>query len=265
MYSGFMNNKDLPIYLVSLKEDEVRRSELKKCFVNYYDKFTRIEAVDGRKLTAKEYYEKTIRFFIKNKKIMSPAELGCTLSHIKALESFLETGSDYALILEDDIIGKDEDIDTIIDVTNKLTEDSLLICGGQLDILSKRYRFGKETSLENVYDVALLSYSFIYGCCCYVVTRKSAQQILNYHSRGLTLADNWGVFFKRNDTKMYYTNILSHPENFENSTIEGERAYLYKKSLINKVFSRDFFYKLSRRLYFETRRLYFILLRYKKL
>ena len=101
---------NIPIYLVSLEQDTKRREELKLRFPNHYDDFIQINAVDGRKISAKEYYDKTIEYFIKTNKTMSPSELGCTLSHIKALEEFIKTNNNYALILEDDVIGEDKDI-----------------------------------------------------------------------------------------------------------------------------------------------------------
>ncbi len=35
---------------------------------------------------------------------LTPGELGCTLSHLQALQLFLDTDDQYALILEDDAI-----------------------------------------------------------------------------------------------------------------------------------------------------------------
>lgn len=95
---------NIPIYLVSLKDDIKRRKELEKRFPKYYSSFIHIEAVDGRKLYAKEYFDATSSFFNKHKRPMSPSELGCTLSHIKALEQFLSTDESFALILDEDII-----------------------------------------------------------------------------------------------------------------------------------------------------------------
>src|SRR5690554_7645668 len=101
------------IYLVSLEQDTERREKLKERFPETYNEFIHINAVDGRILSAKEYYQKTLPYFISQNKVMSPAELGCTLSHIKALEAFLQTNEPYALILEDDVIGSDQDLDSL--------------------------------------------------------------------------------------------------------------------------------------------------------
>lgn len=260
-----MTNFKIPIYLVSLESDEARRAQLKERFLNYYEQFIYIKAIDGRKLSASEYYEKSKQYFVKNKEIMSPGELGCTLSHIKALEEFLETDSQYALVLEDDVIGHDNDIDFIFENVLSLSLDSLLLCGGQVKSKSSRYRFGKNTDSSKIYKVAYFSYAFVYGTCCYVVTRKSAQQILNYHNNSLTIADKWGEFFKGTSTEIYYTNALSHPQDLTNSHIEKERVYFNKKRIFDKVLSKDVFIKLFRRLVFEVKRVVHLLFKYKSL
>ncbi|MFA7418026.1 MAG: glycosyltransferase family 25 protein, partial [Acholeplasma sp.] len=106
------SKKSIPIYLISLPQDVERRAVLKDQFPRYYDQFIHIQAVDGRKLPAQEYFTKTLPFLKKYNRPMTPAEVGCALSHIKALEAFLETDATHALVLEDDIIGSDENIDT---------------------------------------------------------------------------------------------------------------------------------------------------------
>ncbi len=244
-----LSNPEIPIYLVSLKADKSRRAKLKEKFIKYYDNFIHIEAIDGRELAAKEYFEKTRDYYAKYKKIMSPPELGCTLSHIKALETFLETGNEYALILEDDVIANDESISEVFEISKKLNSDSLLLCGGQINIPSSKYRFGKKTELKKTYEVIKFSYPFVFGACCYVVTRKSAQQILSYHSNCLTLADRWGEFFINSEIKIYYTNLISHPEDLKNSHLESDRLYFNNKKEKESVFSKDIIFKIFRKIY----------------
>jgi len=62
-------------------------------------------------------------------KQMSPGELGCTMSHIKALEQFLKSDNDVALILEDDIMGTDENIQKLIDLNvSSIDDNSIVMC-----------------------------------------------------------------------------------------------------------------------------------------
>lgn len=254
----------IPIYLISLKTDEDRRRELEKRFNNFYSCFKYIEAVDGRKLDAKEYYNKIIPYYLELKNIMSPAELGCTLSHIKALNDFLQTNEPYALILEDDVIGSDQDLKSIFDITANLDSNSLLICGAQ-NGLSRRHQLGKWIDNKGVYEVANFSYSFVLRTCCYVVTRKTAQQIIDFHSINLTLADKWDCFFNNTSTKIYYINALHHPEDLADSHIEADRATFKNKTFIQKICSSDAPIKIFRKTKDEVHRLVLLMLGSKQL
>lgn len=245
--------KDIPIYLVSLESDVKRREELKKIFLNTYKEFIHIKAVDGRKLTAKDYYDKTIKYFLSTKKIMSPSELGCTLSHMEALSQFLNSDSEFALILEDDVIGKDSDIENILNITKELNSDSLFICGGLDGLPSMKQVFVKKIKEKNLFTVAKFSYPRIFRTCCYVVTKNSAKEILNKQNRNITLADKWNEFFIENkNIKIYYSNILSHPEDLTNSHIESDRLLYNQTNLLKKIFSITILEKVYSKLKFFT-------------
>lgn len=252
------------IYLVSLKSDVKRREELKNRFPKYYDSFKIIEAVDGRLLSSKEYFEKTQPFFSKYQRIISPAEFGCTLSHIKVLKEFLRTDSNFALILEDDVIGDDEDILRIKNIIDGLDTNSIILCGGQ-DGLNSRYQFFKETKQKNVYEVSSFSYAFIYRTCCYIVSKTSAKNILDYHENlFITIADKWDVFFKNTNTKIYYSKIFKHPEDLSNSHIELDRKR-NNKTFIRKLFSKDILKKIILKFYYEFMCCILLLIGYKRL
>jgi glycosyl transferase, family 25 len=66
--------------------------------------FTRISAVDGRKLTLPipEYDE--ARYRRRTGQRNNPGAIGCFLSHIKAMHAFLESPADIGIVTEDDIV-----------------------------------------------------------------------------------------------------------------------------------------------------------------
>ncbi len=251
---------NMPIYLVSLEQDEQRRKELNTRFQNFYSKFIHINAVDGRKISAKAYYDKTINYFIKTNKTMSPSELGCTLSHIKALEEFMQTDSDYALILEDDVIGTDEDIKKIFRTSSTLDENTLFICGGQDGLSAKKYLVGKKYLTEELYQLSKFSHKHVLRTCCYVVTKKTAGLILNHHHKSLTLADKWDDFFDRQNIKIVFQDILKHPIDLSNSHIENERVKLRTKTF----FSISIIKRIGTRLYNEIVLQLHLFVNYKK-
>ncbi|QTD64341.1 glycosyltransferase family 25 protein [Acinetobacter towneri] len=216
-----MNN--FPIYLVSLEKDGERRTILEKKFSKNYSQFKHINAVDGRLLSARDYFLEIQPYFKINKKLMSPAELGCTLSHIEAIKCFIESGSERALILEDDVIGDDTSLEIIKAIAKNIPENSVLICGGQ-DGLNTKYLFGRYSKEKKIYELAKFSYAHIFRTCCYVITRKSALAILNYQINHKTLADKWDRFFSNTDIKIMYRNVMSHPIDLSHSHIESERV-----------------------------------------
>lgn len=231
------------IYLVSLEKDTTRRDILKKRFTNQYSKFKYHPAVDGRLLFSKDYFNYILKYYVKEKKLMSPGELGCTLSHIEVLTKFLESDSKYALIFEDDIIGSDRDIKAIEGIIPYLDECSIVICGGQNGLLSRYFQFGKPLKYyPDLYLVHPHSYQYIYRTCSYLVTRKAASLILEYQTKHTVVADHWAKIFKNTNIKFYYTNIFHHPTELTSSSIESERLvstnakFFSKFKSIKKIF-----------------------------
>lgn len=245
-----MSNKlSIPVYLISLEKDCARRKALEKRFPKYYSDFIHIKAIDGRKLTAKEYYEATIEFFHKHKRPMTPAELGCSLSHIKALNDFIKSDYKYALIIEDDIIGCDSDIDIAMQAISTLKQSDFLLLGGQQG-LAKRFQLGKKDTSNGLMRVSGFSKKFVARTCCYVVSRVTAQHILDYQSKQLSLADKWDVFFKNTDVNFYFKDVFEHPLDLKNSHIEAERRSL-DKSFLRKLFSVEGPIKIYNKIYFN--------------
>jgi glycosyl transferase family 25 len=86
-------------YLINLDRAtdrlELMQKEFEKCEITY----ERISAVDAKTLDSSTYK-------VKNKydRDLVPGEIGCYLSHVKTLETFLASENDFALIIEDDAI-----------------------------------------------------------------------------------------------------------------------------------------------------------------
>ena len=86
--------------------------------------------IKGGELSAKQYFEQAVKG---RSKPLTPGELGCTLSHVQALNIFLQTEDDYALIFEDDaILPTDFSLQTIEDEIKRinLSRNTLFSLGG---------------------------------------------------------------------------------------------------------------------------------------
>lgn len=88
-----------PIYWLNLDSDENRRDYMESQFEYWEVKnHTRISGYDGR--------EDDVSHYLKGKfpEMMTTNELGCCMSHLKAIKHFYEeTDDDYCMILEDDV------------------------------------------------------------------------------------------------------------------------------------------------------------------
>ena len=65
--------------------------------------FERVDAVDGRQLPGDELARFGLGWHRKYFQPLRPGEIGCYLSHVRALERFLASDHDAALIVEDDL------------------------------------------------------------------------------------------------------------------------------------------------------------------
>jgi len=94
----------LGVYLINLDSSTDRLAQASAELKKHNIEFERISAVDGRKLDVKEcsqYDSKRSNAYTGRDLLGS--EIGCYLSHKKALETFVNSDADLGLILEDDL------------------------------------------------------------------------------------------------------------------------------------------------------------------
>lgn len=102
------NNEDPPVhslqtFVINLEDATKRWTHMKTALEHAGLVYTRVEAVLGKNLKEPINELNERLYNILTGKHTSYGEVGCYLSHIKALKEFLESCSDYALILEDDV------------------------------------------------------------------------------------------------------------------------------------------------------------------
>lgn len=185
-----------------------------------------ILGVDGRKLNSIEYYNLAVK---KSFPPLSPSELGCTLSHIKALNNFLESNQKYALVLEDDVTFKKNISFSEVDL-GSLNSNFIFLLGGIRLTLCKNVR-GTNFILNNsnVLKVNQNFRRFLYYTMGYIVDREAAINIISYHRDSCKKADDWAGFSEVYSTQFYIADILDHPDiediNSNNSSIGSERLH----------------------------------------
>jgi glycosyl transferase family 25 len=94
----------LPIYLINIDRATERLAEIRRQGVEFSIEINRVDGVDGLKVPREQWIDVDERRFLKRhgRRIL-PGEYGCYRSHLLALERFLSSGHDSAIIMEDDI------------------------------------------------------------------------------------------------------------------------------------------------------------------
>lgn len=231
-----------PIYVISLTDDKLRKDALRKNFPVYFNQFKFVDAFDFRKKNIRDIEHLYNKCIHNRKNPLTPTEIGCSLSHIKALQLFLESDYKRCLILEDDIIGGDKDIDLSIFLLENNINRGLYILGGQEGMKNERYLCGYK-NLTNIYTIPYLARFFLYRTCCYSVDRWWAKQIIIKQSTCLRRADDW-IQLTDSRKDVFFFKALKHPMTLENSYIQDERN-LFKDNIISLVFRNFLKFYLS--------------------
>lgn len=232
------------IYLVSLKNDDIRRKTLKERFKRY-DEFIILEAVDGRQMSLKDYYSTLTNSYKAHRRILSPGEIGCARSHLNIYDDFLNTKDEICLVLEDDIAGDDKSIQKAFEIYDKLPSNSLLLCERQFCNSLRDSILVKKID-DNLYKVSNLSKRFVTGTCAYMIDKNIAKVLKNSQDKALNLADRWDEF---GNFDIYISDIFTHPNYRNDSSIEKERNLKkieYKPNI--KDYINTFFYIFKSRI-----------------
>lgn len=133
------------------------------------------------------------KFRLRYAKEVRPGEIGCTLSHQKCYRRLLESKEKCVLILEDDIIVR-QNIDFLLPELEKLlitNEPRIVLLSGWYWYLSTKVLKG-HYRVANVYD-AFLTHA-------YAINRAAASLIIE--SRPFIAADDW-FYIRKKGVKIY--------------------------------------------------------------
>ncbi len=189
MFIGKSISNMVKVYVINLKTSTDRKQYIEQLLSPYQDFMDVhfVEAVDGRGLSderlsemwnQKETYKTYGRY-------MKGGEIGCSLSHRKCYEEILKNGDDAALILEDDVVFKENtDIRKVVSTVEKLlcTQKPMIV------LLSGSYWFFKEKSLPGV-DFQLASVFEAMGTMSYMMNQAAAKRMTSIDKK--YLADDW--------------------------------------------------------------------------
>jgi GR25 family glycosyltransferase involved in LPS biosynthesis len=171
------NNR--PYYVIAMEESSKRYNNFIKN--QYVGGFKVVSGVDGSKLPislstlmAATFIKKALKF---KSETWIKGTLGCFFSHISAIETFLQSSSEYGLIVEDDAMFM-HPIDPVFDIVAESDFD-LVFLNERINT-NKPYSKSSDfiTTLDNVDSIGT-------GAEAYILSRKCAVSIVEAFKKSL--------------------------------------------------------------------------------
>lgn len=211
-------------YLISIEpEDGIRRESFFKRNKLSANEFI-VKGIIGKDLSVQEYYELAV---LGTKVPLTPAELGCKLSHLACLQDFLASSSDFAAIFEDDVTAK-SDFDFGADFS--CLGKNFYLHLGDLQFSRSKRLYGAKTNFIfsglTAWDLNRTFFNSLFGAYAYIVDRTCAEYLVLYLKNPVVADDFPGFSDFNNDLKIYIMDAFNHAtkqDNTYNSYIEHER------------------------------------------
>jgi glycosyl transferase, family 25 len=186
-----------------------------------------VKAIRGGDFDAYTYYSK-IHFYLQLTGVLiSPAELGCALSHGEAYKGLCSSNEPRALVLEDDAILDDEACKnlSLLDSLD-IDSDSFIHLGGidGLEWFCKPARAILRYHIPRVFEIPLDDLCYIVRAVGYIVSRRTAENLVLALLEHPFIIDDFGHFRDVSQIRRFYlTPIVRHPLDLSKSSINNER------------------------------------------
>ncbi len=246
------NSGRLKTYLINLDSATDRLERMKSRLANLDLDFERVSAVVAKELQLPipEFDEKKFRLFVGKK--TNKGEIACYLSHIKAYETFLKSDAEFALVLEDDMIFK-EDFPNIV--------SHIINSNAKWDFVKFNTAKGRRKLDISVHDFSIGNNKYAMTANlfprtksgAYLINRKAAKSILSNAIPMCVPFDHEMIKFWKYNINQYSLFPSPAMEDSTPSTIDAyglqrNRFAWYKR--IPVFFYRYFYAQLFRFLFF---------------
>ncbi len=230
------------ILVISLETDLERRNLLRERFRRYSTHFKLIKGIDMRDATQPISHTVPPPCPRLTRKPLKPSEIGCALSHMLALKQAAISNARTILILEDDVLGKDEDIDTVHRISEQLPPHHFLLCGGQEGLRGNKFLYGSEEFV--CFRLPSMVRRFVTRACCYALSPSMAVAILERQQACLHRSDDWHTLL-RHEHNVFFSNLLGHPMDLSASHIEIERTQLPQRGSWKRIWADGIGYTIT--------------------
>ncbi len=236
IHAEFVPNS-VGVFLINLDRATERLAFVKPNIDQLNLPVEKISAIDGNLLTEEEIREICDQKQFKKYFKMLPERgtIGCSLSHEKALERFLESEYEFALIFEDDVVFNPHELRECV---NKAIEKKNL-----WDILSfEMIHDGLPLKVADLYEDKWISFylTSVKHSGCYLINRDAAKKLLEKFYPIIVPLDHYFTASWEFDIKFAGVEPRVVKQNFGSSQIKSESTKKFnswKIKLSNAVFN----------------------------
>lgn len=247
-----LNGTKLPIFIISLKEDKVRRKKLLKLFSNKIVKnyFSAVDTRNFKRARLDSFCNlKSIRKNYNRK--LYPGEVGIALSHKKIYRHIVKNKISNALIFEDDIFVKDKkwkiELGKILKEIKNLDENYPILCNlGISDILLRKRKIFILKFLPKILKklwLLDLKKNNLKLAHSYLINLAAAKNILSANKKINCVADDWRFF---NQQKCFKYFLISKKLFFQNKKFTSRIQSRNEKKNISTKHNPIFFQLLNK-------------------
>ena len=245
---GKKNIGNIPVFVINLPRSTVRKNHILRQKDKFALNITFIKAINGRKiLNLKKGITEDGTFFSNNDSSLLPGELGCTLSHLKAIRKAYDLNYDKVLILEDDVSFE------LIPLWENPLENIINNAPEDWEFLS----IYKSCNKKSPEDYFLYRKHKCWGALAYVINRKGMEKIVNNYFKNNVWVLNKKTQKCRNvadeiipfllNSYCYKRSLFIPMNNYGdmNSTIHPEHTYMHIKETLSNL--RPYYLDMSKK------------------
>ncbi|MFI3257200.1 MAG: glycosyltransferase family 25 protein [Spirochaetales bacterium] len=219
---------DLPIFVLNLLRSKERKIAIENAFKKKNLTCTFIEAVEGNLLTEEEILKSVNKPIIYNNygREITKGEIGCALSHRKVYKKMVSENIKHAIVLEDDIILKDNFLDGYKMLSGLSLKNIIIKIDPSVEEKGSFSLFGKIKCKnfilkKNVFDT--------WCAAAYYIDIEAAKKILTHFPLVEVLADHWILLSKKSKLRSCVQTLTDFNLDHD-STLEDDR----KKTVAEK-------------------------------
>lgn len=204
----------------------------------------RIDPVWGDELSAEEYFKLAHTFYNEHRGLLTPKEVGVTLSHIEIYKRIVASNV-AAVIFESDIAVSGLQLDYFQNIIKQQPLDFIHL-GVHPNSFGGRYFWGRKLKVHHGIYIASVHLDF-YGAFAYYLSPKAAAMLVEIHENCLHRADDWARLLSKMELRAYHAPLFPHPA--ERGALEEERKMLRSTSSFSrricKATFNDLYYRLK--------------------